>query len=66
MEIIEKLSSVKGIGMLTSSRSIGLFVANLALGFLYVLGPLYAYSFAATMAILAGIVLLAFGSESRI
>jgi hypothetical protein len=54
------------MGMLTSSRSIGLFVANLALGFLYVLGPLYAYGFAATMAILAGIVLLAFGSESKI
>ena len=61
-----RLNSGSGMGMLTSSRSIGLFVANLALGFLYVLGPLYAYSFAATMAILAGIVLLAFGSESRI
>ena len=61
-----RLNSGSGMGMLTSSRSIGLFVANLALGFLYVLGPLYAYGFAATMAILAGIVLLAFGSESKI
>ena len=61
-----RLNSGSGMGMLTSSRSIGLFVANLALGFLYVLGPLYAYGFAATMAILAGIVLLTFGSESKI
>jgi len=54
------------MGALTSSRSIGLFVANLALGFLYFFGPLYAYGFAAFMAILAGIVLLVFGSELSI
>jgi MFS family permease len=61
-----KANSGSGMGALTSSRSIGLFVANLALGFLYFFGPLYAYGFAAFMAILAGIVLLVFGSELSI
>ncbi len=61
-----KVNSGSGMGALTSSRSIGLFVANIALGFLYVLGPLYAYGFAAAMAILAGAVLLIFGFNSKI
>ena len=61
-----RVNSGSGMGMLTSSRSIGLFVANLALGFLYVMGPLYAYGFAASMAILAGITLLGFESRSGI
>ncbi len=61
-----RANSGSGMGALTSSRSVGLFVANIALGFLYVLGPLYAYGFAAAMAMLAGIVLLGFGSKSKI
>ena len=61
-----RANSGSGMGMLTSSRSMGLFVANLALGFLYALGPLYAYGFAATMAMLAGIVLLGFGLGSGV
>ena len=61
-----RTNSGSGMGALTSSRSIGLFAANIALGFLYVLGPLYAYGFAAAMAMLAGIVLLGFGSKSKI
>jgi MFS family permease len=61
-----KANSGSGMGALTASRSVGLFVANLALGFLYVLGPLYAYGFASIMAILAGIILLGFGRTSGI
>ena len=53
-----RFQSGRGMGALTASRSIGLFFANLVLGMLYTLGPLYAYSFAAFMAMLAGIVLL--------
>ena len=53
-----RLHSGSGMGALTASRSIGLFFANLILGILYTLGPLYAYSFAAFMALLAGFVLL--------
>jgi len=56
--IRKKSASGSGMGMLTSSRSIGLFFSNLAVGFLYMLGPLFAYSFSAVLAVVAGIVLL--------
>ena len=54
----KRSASGSGMGMLTSSRSIGLFFSNLAVGFLYMIGPLFAYSFSAVLAIIAGIVLL--------
>ena len=54
----KKSASGSGMGMLTSSRSVGLFFSNLAVGFLYMVGPLFAYSFSAVLAIIAGIVLL--------
>ena len=59
-----RFQSGRGMGALTASRSIGLFFANLVLGMLYTLGPLYAYSFAAFMAMLAGTVLL--GARSNL
>ena len=58
-----RLKSGSGMGALTASRSIGLFFANLILGALYMIGPLFAYSFAALMALLAGTVLLAAKSK---
>ncbi len=60
--IKKRRSSGSGQGALTASRSVGLFFANLIVGFLYALGPLYAYGFAFIMAMTAGIILLAFGS----
>jgi len=54
----KKSASGSGMGMLTSSRSIGLFFSNLAVGFLYMIGPLFAYSFSAVLAVAAGFVLL--------
>jgi len=45
-------------GMLTSSRSIGFFFSNFDVGFLYMIGPLVAYSFSAVLAVAAGFVLL--------
>jgi len=54
----KKNASGSGMGMLTSSRSIGLFFSNLAVGFLYMIGPLFAYSFSAMLAVAAGFVLL--------
>jgi len=54
----KRSASGSGMGMLTSSRSIGLFFSNLAVGFLYMIGPLFAYSFSAVLAVVAGIVLL--------
>ncbi|MGC9191034.1 MAG: MFS transporter, partial [Candidatus Micrarchaeia archaeon] len=58
-----KRHSGSGMGSLTASRSIGHFFANLVLDLLYTIGPLYAYSFAASMAILAGLVLLSARSK---
>ncbi len=48
----------RGFGALSAARSIGLFVANIALGLLYSLGAGYAYGYAALLAALAAIVLL--------
>ncbi|MEM0202056.1 MAG: MFS transporter [Candidatus Micrarchaeaceae archaeon] len=64
--IKSRSKSGSGMGALTASRSVGLFIANLALGFLYVIGPLYAYGFAAITAFAAGIVMLAFGTASKL
>lgn len=47
----------RGFGALSASRSVGLFVANLAMGLLYLLGPSYAYAYAGLFALLAAIVL---------
>jgi len=35
-----------------------LFFSNLAVGFLYMIGPLFAYSFSAVLAVAAGFMLL--------
>lgn len=47
----------RGFGSLSASRSVGLFVANLAMGLLYVVGPGYAYGYAGLVALLATLVL---------
>ena len=49
----------RGFGALSAARALGLFMANLALGLLYQLGAAYAYGYAALVAVLAAIVLLA-------
>jgi len=48
----------RGMGALSAARSIGTFVANLAMGLLYGLGASYAYGYAAVLATAAGIVVL--------
>lgn len=53
-------------GALTAARSLGLFVGNLALGLLYVHGPLVAYAYAAGVAGLAAILLTAVGLRLRL
>ena len=47
-----------GMGSLTAARSAGLFVGNLALGLLYLIGPAYAYGYAAVLALGATATLL--------
>ena len=50
-----------GMGSLTASRSVGLFVANLALGLLYHLSPVLSYGYATVMAAAAAVLLLGVG-----
>ncbi|PSR22014.1 MAG: MFS transporter [Sulfobacillus acidophilus] len=51
--------SGKGMGSLSASRSIGLFLANLIMGLLYHFTPVDAYSYATMVALAAMVVLLA-------
>lgn len=48
----------RAFGALSASRSVGLMVANLALGFLYGLGPAWSYGYAASVAVVAAAVIL--------
>ncbi|MDA8297815.1 MAG: MFS transporter [Actinomycetota bacterium] len=48
----------RAFGALSAARSIGLVVANLALGLLYSLGPAWSYGYAATVAAVAAAVIL--------
>lgn len=48
----------RGFGALSASRGIGLVVANLALGFLYGLGPAWSYGYAAVVAVIAATVIV--------
>ncbi|MEM0097659.1 MAG: MFS transporter [Conexivisphaerales archaeon] len=53
----------EGMGTLTASRSIGLFLGNLIMGILYYFSPIYSYSYATAAAFLAFLVLLVFGGK---
>lgn len=44
---------------LSSSRALGLFVSNIAMGFLFVLGQFYSYAYASATAIIAAAILAA-------
>lgn len=48
----------KGMGYLTGSRSLGLFLGNILLGALYLAGPFIAYTYATASAVCAVFVLL--------
>lgn len=64
--IRRRSTSGSGMGMLSASRSLGLFASNLIVGFLYMLGPFFAYSFSALLAVFAGSVLLYARSKTTI
>lgn len=59
-----KLSS--GMGWLSSSRAVGLFVSNLAMGTLFVFSELDSYLYAAATALAAGLILLAVQRKTRV
>ncbi len=47
-----------GMGILSSSRSIGFFIANIIMGALYEFRPSYSYTYAGFVSIIAGIIIL--------
>jgi MFS family permease len=49
----------RGFGALSAARSVGTFVGNLVMGLLYGVGPSLAYGYAAVVAAIAGVVVLA-------
>ncbi|MCL4363116.1 MFS transporter [Candidatus Marsarchaeota archaeon] len=68
--IVSLISSVKrqgsGMGMLSTSRSIGLFAGNIIMGLLYTVSPFYSYAYATAVAFAAGIILLASSRKASI
>lgn len=60
--IISKFTSSEkvatGMGTLSLGRALGISISNLVMGFLYVVSPLYSYSFAGIMTIIASLVVL--------
>ena len=63
--ITSKKEQGRKMGYLTSSRSIGLFTANIGMGILYAINPSYSYLYAAVVALAAVIMLLYFGREYK-
>ena len=59
-----KLSS--GLGWLSSSRALGLFVSNVVVGVLFVFGQFDSYLFAALTAFVAGAILLAIELKTKV
>ncbi|MFP3130127.1 MAG: MFS transporter [Nitrososphaeria archaeon] len=53
----------EGMGSLTASRSAGLFIGNLTMGFLYYFNPLYSYSYAAAASAIAAAILFILGGK---
>ncbi|MGC8563123.1 MAG: MFS transporter [Thermoplasmata archaeon] len=53
----------EGMGSLTASRSAGLFIGNLTMGFLYYFNPLYSYSYAAAASATAAALLFILGGK---
>ena len=63
--ITNKEEQGRKFGYLTSSRSIGLFTANIGMGILYTINPSYSYVYAAAVASAAVIILLYFGRDFK-
>lgn len=55
----------KGMGYLTASRSVGLFIANAWMGILYTLSPAFSYYYAFAVSLSASVILLYMGRGFR-
>lgn len=56
----------KGMGYLTFSRSTGLFMANILMGLLYVVSPVYSYAYAFVISLIAAGVLAYSGRNFKV
>lgn len=63
--VTNKEEQGRTFGYLTSSRSIGLFTANIGMGILYTINPSYSYLYASAIASAAVIILLYFGKNFK-
>ncbi len=62
VSFIKNMRSIgRGMGALTGSRSFGIFFANLIMGILYVFSPIYSYTYAAIVSVVAGAMVLVYG-----
>lgn len=57
------LSVDKGMGWLSASRSAGLFVANVVMGILYFINPVFSYVYAFMVAVVAGVIVVVSGID---
>ena len=55
----------RSMGALSASRSVGIFTANLIMGFLYVLNPFDSYLYAAIVALCASMIMLFLGKKFK-
>ena len=51
----------RGMGSLTASRSVGIFIGNIAMGLLYGISPAFSYAYAAIVSVVAASVILVSG-----
>ena len=62
MSFIKKYGNVGGgMGALTASRSLGVFAANIIMGFLYIVNPFYSYAYAGIVSVAAGFIIMHYG-----
>ncbi|MHB8361039.1 MAG: MFS transporter [Thermoplasmataceae archaeon] len=61
--IIRGTKAGTGMGKLSFSRSIGMFSGNIIVGLLYLISPEYSYLYAASVSIMAGVIVLVAGSS---
>ena len=63
VSFMKNRSSVgSGMGALTASRSLGVFAANIIMGFLYIVNPFYSYAYAGLISVVAGCIILYYGN----
>ncbi len=63
ISVVKSSDIGKGMGALTASRSIGIFLGNLIMGILYTISPVYSYAYAGSLSVLAAVIVLSLGKR---